>query len=198
MPSSTSLTPSLCPASTWHGAVSVHQAYRPRKFLLAAIGRAWRLGDAFARAARHAARRNRLAHAGAFLATASRRLNRKNLHQIRRSASSIQRARVESNMQLDLNSLPTETALLHCLVRDIAATIEHRDGKIERLKSIIKQIGMGTSPYKSCRASIASNRIIAAWTRGRRGARVSLGQSIHRARHQSLQRRQIAIAQCQL
>jgi len=43
-------------------------------------------------------------------------------------------------MQLDLNNLPTETALLHRLVRDIAGTIEHRDGEIERLKSIIKQL----------------------------------------------------------
>src|SRR5205823_716670 len=37
-------------------------------------------------------------------------------------------------------NLPTETALLHRLVRDIAGTIEHRDGEIERLKSIIKQL----------------------------------------------------------
>jgi transposase len=43
-------------------------------------------------------------------------------------------------MQLDLNNLPTETALLHRLVRDIAGTIGHRDGEIERLKSIIKQL----------------------------------------------------------
>jgi transposase len=43
-------------------------------------------------------------------------------------------------MQLDLNNLPTETALLHRLVRDIAGTIERRDGEIERLKSIIKQL----------------------------------------------------------
>jgi transposase len=43
-------------------------------------------------------------------------------------------------MQLDLNNLPTETALLHRLVRDIAGMIEHRDGEIERLKSIIKKL----------------------------------------------------------
>lgn len=43
-------------------------------------------------------------------------------------------------MQLDLNNLPTETALLHRLVRDIVGKIEHRDGEIERLKSIIKQL----------------------------------------------------------
>jgi transposase len=43
-------------------------------------------------------------------------------------------------MQFDLNNLPTDTALLHRLVRDIAASIEHRDTEIERLKSIIKQL----------------------------------------------------------
>jgi len=43
-------------------------------------------------------------------------------------------------MQLDLNNLPTETALLQRLVRDIVGTIEHRDSEIERLKSIIKQL----------------------------------------------------------
>jgi transposase len=43
-------------------------------------------------------------------------------------------------MQLDLKNLPTETTLLHRLVRDIVGTIEHRDSEIERLKSIIKQL----------------------------------------------------------
>ena len=43
-------------------------------------------------------------------------------------------------MQLDLHNLPTDPALLHRLVCDIAATIEHRDSEIERLKSIIKQL----------------------------------------------------------
>jgi transposase len=43
-------------------------------------------------------------------------------------------------MQLDLNNLPTDTELLHRLVRDIVGTIEHRDSEIERLKSIIKQL----------------------------------------------------------
>jgi transposase len=43
-------------------------------------------------------------------------------------------------MQLNLNNLPTDTALLHRLVRDIVGTIEHRDSEIERLKSIIKQL----------------------------------------------------------
>jgi transposase len=43
-------------------------------------------------------------------------------------------------MQLDLANLPTDTALLHRLVRDIVGTIDHRDSEIERLKSIIKQL----------------------------------------------------------
>jgi transposase len=43
-------------------------------------------------------------------------------------------------MQLDLTNLPTDTALLHRLVRDIVGTIEHRNSEIECLKSIIKQL----------------------------------------------------------
>lgn len=43
-------------------------------------------------------------------------------------------------MQLDLNNLPSDTTLLHRLVRDITATIEHRDSEIERLQAIIKQL----------------------------------------------------------
>ncbi|MEY9460498.1 IS66 family transposase [Bradyrhizobium ottawaense] len=43
-------------------------------------------------------------------------------------------------MQLNLNNLPTDTELLHRLVRDIVCTIDHRDSEIERLRSIIKQL----------------------------------------------------------
>ena len=43
-------------------------------------------------------------------------------------------------MQLDLNNLPSDATLLHRLVRDIAATVEHRDSEIERLQAIIKQL----------------------------------------------------------
>lgn len=43
-------------------------------------------------------------------------------------------------MQLDLNNLPSDTALLHRLVRDIASVIEHRNGEIQRLQAIIKQL----------------------------------------------------------
>src|ERR1700751_4293078 len=43
-------------------------------------------------------------------------------------------------MQLNLNNPPTDTDLLHRLVRDIVGGIEHRDSEIERLRSIIKQL----------------------------------------------------------
>ena len=43
-------------------------------------------------------------------------------------------------MRLDLDNLPSETALLHALVRDMVAAVEHRDGEIERLRTIIKQL----------------------------------------------------------
>jgi transposase IS166 family protein len=43
-------------------------------------------------------------------------------------------------MLLDLNNLPTDTDLLHRLVPDLVSKIEHRDGEIERLKSIVKQL----------------------------------------------------------
>src|SRR5215470_645595 len=43
-------------------------------------------------------------------------------------------------MQLDLNNLPTDTALLHGLVRDMASVVERRDDEIERLQLIVKQL----------------------------------------------------------
>ncbi len=43
-------------------------------------------------------------------------------------------------MQLGLNNLPSDPALLHRLVRDIASLIEHRNSEIERLRLIIKQL----------------------------------------------------------
>jgi transposase len=43
-------------------------------------------------------------------------------------------------MRLDLENLPTDTALLHQLVRDMAAFVDARDGEIERLRAIIKQL----------------------------------------------------------
>jgi hypothetical protein len=43
-----------------------------------------------------------------------------------------QRVRVPSDMQLDLNSLPSDPELLERQVRDIAAAIDHRDTEIKR------------------------------------------------------------------
>jgi transposase len=43
-------------------------------------------------------------------------------------------------MRFDLDDLPSEPTLLQHLVRDMAAAVEHRDGEIERLKSIIKKL----------------------------------------------------------
>ena len=43
-------------------------------------------------------------------------------------------------MRLDLDNLPSDTAMLHRLVRDMAAVVEHRDGEIQRLQTIVKQL----------------------------------------------------------
>jgi transposase len=43
-------------------------------------------------------------------------------------------------MRLDLDNLPSDTALLHALVRDMAAAVANRDSEIERLQTIIKQL----------------------------------------------------------
>jgi transposase len=43
-------------------------------------------------------------------------------------------------MRLDLESLPSDIDLLHCLVRDMAAVVETRDDEIERLQRLIKQL----------------------------------------------------------
>ncbi|MGY4287132.1 transposase [Bradyrhizobium sp. LM2.7] len=43
-------------------------------------------------------------------------------------------------MQIDLNNLPSDTALLHCLVREMAVVVDSRDGEIERLQLIIKKL----------------------------------------------------------
>ena len=43
-------------------------------------------------------------------------------------------------MRFDFDDLPSEPALLQHLIRDMAAAVEHRDGEIERLKSIIKTL----------------------------------------------------------
>lgn len=43
-------------------------------------------------------------------------------------------------MRLELDNLPSDVEMLHRLVRDMAAVVEHRDGEIERLQTIIKQL----------------------------------------------------------
>jgi hypothetical protein len=43
-------------------------------------------------------------------------------------------------MRIDLDDLPVDTALLHHLVRDMAAVVESRDSEIERLQLIIKKL----------------------------------------------------------
>jgi transposase InsO family protein len=43
-------------------------------------------------------------------------------------------------MRIDLDNLPVDPSLLHSLVRDMVAAVEQRDGEIERLKSVIKQL----------------------------------------------------------
>jgi transposase len=43
-------------------------------------------------------------------------------------------------MRFDLESLPSDTALLHRLVREMADVVESRDGEIERLQIIIKKL----------------------------------------------------------
>jgi transposase len=46
-------------------------------------------------------------------------------------------------MHLDLANLPTDTTLLHQLVRDLAVGMEQRDGEIEKLRLIIRQLQRG-------------------------------------------------------
>jgi transposase len=43
-------------------------------------------------------------------------------------------------MRIELDNLPSNIEMLHRLVRDMAAAVEHRDGEIERLQTIIKQL----------------------------------------------------------
>lgn len=46
-------------------------------------------------------------------------------------------------MRLDLENLPSDPALLHRLVRDMAAVVTQREGEIERLQTIIKTLQRG-------------------------------------------------------
>ena len=46
-------------------------------------------------------------------------------------------------MRLDLANLPTDTAILQQLVHDLASSMEQRDGEIEKLRLIIRQLQRG-------------------------------------------------------
>jgi transposase len=46
-------------------------------------------------------------------------------------------------MRLDLTNLPTDTTLLHQLICDLAAGMEHRDSEIEKLRFIIRRLQRG-------------------------------------------------------
>lgn len=46
-------------------------------------------------------------------------------------------------MRLDQENLPSDPALLHRLVRDMAAVVTQREGEIERLQAIIKMLQRG-------------------------------------------------------
>jgi len=46
-------------------------------------------------------------------------------------------------MHLDLTNLPSDTTILHQLVRDLAGGMEQRDGEIEKLRLIIRQLQRG-------------------------------------------------------
>jgi transposase len=43
-------------------------------------------------------------------------------------------------MRFDLENLPSDTALLHRLVREMAVVVDSRDGEIERFQSIINKL----------------------------------------------------------
>ena len=44
-------------------------------------------------------------------------------------------------MQIDLNNLPSDTTLLHRLVREMAVVVDSRDGEIERLQPFLDRFG---------------------------------------------------------
>jgi transposase len=43
-------------------------------------------------------------------------------------------------MRFDLDNLPSDIAVLHRLIRDMAAVVEHHDDEIERLRLIIRKL----------------------------------------------------------
>src|SRR6266508_597704 len=57
-------------------------------------------------------------------------------------------------MQIVLDNIPSYTALLHRLVRDIASAVESRDGEIARLQLIIKKLQRGQFGRRSERLDV--------------------------------------------
>ena len=82
----------------------------------------------------------RLAKSGARVAASSRGIIKKNLRRLATSSWSGIASCVELFMRLDLANLPNDMTLLHQLVHDLAAGMEQRDGEIEKLRLIIRQL----------------------------------------------------------
>ena len=57
-------------------------------------------------------------------------------------------------MRLDLENLPSDVALLHRLVSDMAVVVETRDDEIERLRRIVKQLQRARTRNASSRRPI--------------------------------------------
>src|SRR2546425_236656 len=98
-------------------------------------------------------------------------------------AGSNQRVRVRFIMQLDLDNLPSDTVLLHRLVRDMASVVERRDGEIERLQLIIQQLQRARFGRRSERIDAAP---VERCARGRRrSARSQAGWRLRRCSRRS-------------
>ena len=61
-------------------------------------------------------------------------------------------------MRLDLDNLPSDMVLLHGLLRDMAAVVEHRDGEIERLQTIINSFSGRSAAVPSASIPISFPR----------------------------------------
>ena len=61
-------------------------------------------------------------------------------------------------MRLDFDHLPHDMALLHQLVRDLAARVEQRDGEIEKLRLIVRQLQRGQFGPRSERCGVGTSR----------------------------------------
>jgi hypothetical protein len=61
-------------------------------------------------------------------------------------------------MRIDLDHLPSDVAVLHRLIRDIAAVVEHRDGEIERLPVTIRKLQRAEFGRRSERLTSINSR----------------------------------------